>query len=126
MSIGIGDGGNEIGSGAIPWSIAREAIAGGHGAKIACRIVTDHFLLAGVSDWGAFALAAALIHGHGLARSGRRFDRARQQSLLETIVRETDAVDGMTRQRTASVDGLAMDADLQPLAEIRELLERSM
>ena len=79
-----------------------------------------------MSDWGAFALAAALIYACGRRDLVAKFDRARQQSLLETLVRETDAVDGMTRQRTATVDGLAMDAYLQPLAEIRELLEHSL
>src|SRR5262249_10800728 len=58
MTIGIGDGGNEIGMGKIPWDTIRRNVP--NGGLIACRVPTDHLIVAGVSNWGAYALAAGV------------------------------------------------------------------
>jgi hypothetical protein len=57
-TIGIGDGGNEIGMGKIPPGVIARNIP--HGEQIACRVPTDHLIVAGVSNWGAYALAAGV------------------------------------------------------------------
>src|SRR5206468_2038016 len=54
QTIGIGDGGNEIGMGKIPWNIIRRNISGG--GRVACRVATDHLLVCGISNWGAYGL----------------------------------------------------------------------
>src|SRR5262249_2075095 len=54
VTIGIGDGGNEIGMGKIPPEMIAHNIL--HGERIACRVPTDHLIVAGVSNWGAYAL----------------------------------------------------------------------
>src|SRR5579872_5457457 len=56
--IAIGDGGNEIGMGSVSASIIGAHVA--HGEKIACATPADHLIVAGVSNWGAYALIAAL------------------------------------------------------------------
>ena len=56
-TIGIGDGGNEIGMGAI-----KEAVAAfvPHGNVLCAETATDVLIPAGVSNWGCYAVAAAL------------------------------------------------------------------
>ena len=49
-TIGVGDGGNEIGMGKIPRAIIAANIP--NGDLIACRVPTDQLIVAGVSNWG--------------------------------------------------------------------------
>ena len=58
-SIGIGDGGNEVGMGKILALVESSQIA--NAADIACVIPTDHLHVASVSNWGGYALAAAVV-----------------------------------------------------------------
>lgn len=48
--IGIGDGGNEIGMGAIPWQVIQQNIQ--NGGEIACAIPADFLLVAGGEQLG--------------------------------------------------------------------------
>src|SRR6516165_503803 len=57
-TIAISDGGNEIGMGALPRELIARHID--HGATIACVTPAQHLIVAGVSNWGAYALFAAL------------------------------------------------------------------
>src|SRR4029077_10326277 len=57
-TIAIGDGGNEIGMGAIPRSLIARHVE--HGETIACVTAARHLIVAGVSNWGAYALVGAL------------------------------------------------------------------
>ena len=56
-TIGIGDGGNEIGMGNVRDAVAKHIP---HGAEICPTTLTDILLPAGVSNWGAYAVAAAI------------------------------------------------------------------
>jgi hypothetical protein len=123
-TIGMADGGNELGMGSSPWEVLRQAIAFGPGGQIACRIPTDHTIVAGVSNWAAYALAtscAALRNRRDLL-SG--WDAERQRALIETLVREAGAVDGVTKLPQATVDGLPLETYLQALRGILEVVER--
>jgi hypothetical protein len=120
VTIGIGDGGNEIGMGSFSWSELREAVRTGPAATIACRVAVDHAIVAGVSDWGAYGLAlatAALRCGSEIAAA---WTIDSQRRLVERLVAQ-GAVDGVTKQCKAGVDGLALDAYLEPLADLRRL-----
>ena len=59
-TIGIGDGGNEIGMGTVPWEELVRRLPRKEASAIPCRIATDWNIIAGTSNWGAFALAAAV------------------------------------------------------------------
>ncbi len=122
VTIGIGDGGNEIGMGKIPPSVIARNIP--HGQQIACRVPTDHLIVAGVSNWGAYALGAgvALLRGRRLPAS--LFDVERERELLRIMVEQGPLVDGVTAQPTVTVDGLAFDDYAEPLRRIGELLEK--
>src|SRR5262249_26205423 len=58
VTLGVGDGGNEIGMGKVPWPVVRANIP--RGALTACRVATDYLIVAGVSNWGAYALASGV------------------------------------------------------------------
>ncbi len=57
-TIAVGDGGNEIGMGALSRSLIGRHVA--HGETIACVTPAQHLIVAGVSNWGAYALLGAL------------------------------------------------------------------
>jgi len=120
-TIGIGDGGNEIGMGKIPHETIVKNIP--NGDLIHCRVPTDHLIVAGVSNWGAYALAAGVYVLRGVKPPGDLFDPDREREILEVMVREGALVDGVTGKQTATVDGLTWEEYAKPLIHIREILE---
>jgi hypothetical protein len=120
-TIGIGDGGNEIGMGRIPWAMIARNIK--NGEQIACRVPTDHLVVAGVSNWGAYALAAGVFLLRGVKPPPELFDPNLEHEILEAMVREGPLVDGVTGKQTATVDGLSWDEYVKPLLRIQEILE---
>ena len=85
-TIGIGDGGNEIGMGKIPHETIVKNIP--NGDLIHCRVPTDHLIVAGVSNWGAYALAAGVYVLRGVKPPADLFDPDRERAILEVMVRE--------------------------------------
>lgn len=72
LSIGIGDAGNEIGSGVILEAVRSIQDYGDQcqcpcGGGIATTTTTDHLIISAVSNWGAYGLEAALAHLLGAA-----------------------------------------------------------
>ena len=57
-TIGIGDGGNEIGMGSLPQNIVETEIP--NGRMIAATTPADYLIVAGVSNWGGYGLLAAM------------------------------------------------------------------
>lgn len=121
-TIGIGDGGNEIGMGAIPWHELRRRLPGAHAGRIPCRLATDWTILAGVSNWGAYALAAAVALLRERVRLLESFDSDHQERLLDHLLQAGPAVCGITGRREPMVDGLPFVTYIQPWAGIRRLL----
>jgi hypothetical protein len=120
-TIGVGDGGNEIGMGRVPWATIARNIP--NGDRIACRVPTDHLIVAGVSNWGAYALAAGIYVLRGVTPPPDLFDPDREREILEVMVREGPLVDGVTGKQTATVDGLTWEEYAKPLICIREIIE---
>lgn len=120
-TIGMADGGNELGMGSVPWEVLREAIALGPSGRVACRIAADHTILAGVSNWAAYAVATTLCLLADQPALARPWGIEPQRALIETLVREGGAVDGVSRRREATVDGLPLETYLQILAGVRQL-----
>jgi D-glutamate cyclase len=121
-SIGIVDGGNEIGCGAVPWSVLRAAIKQGPGERTACRIATNATIIAGVSNWGGYGLGATVASVAGGAEAVDRWTADRMRTVIEQMVREAGAVDGVTKRREATVDGLPLDVELGMLDEIHAIV----
>ena len=122
-TIGIGDGGNEIGMGALAWNDLVAAIASGPAERIVCRVPTDFALVAGTSNWGAYALALAVSFLRGHVPGSRWLSTAGQQELISQLVHQAGALDGRTLAAEATVDGLAMDVYLAPLAEMQAAVD---
>lgn len=120
-TVGIVDGGNEIGCGSIPWHVLKEAVAQGPGATIACRIATTFTIASGVSNWGAYGLGAAVAVLRGCSQAVESWTAERQRTLIEAMVRNGGAVDGVTKRREPTVDGLALDDYLAVFDEIRQI-----
>jgi hypothetical protein len=107
LTVGIGDGGNEIGMGKIPWEVIRRNISGG--GLVACRVPTDHLLVCGVSNWGAYGLAAGVRLLRGAPPDPALFDAERERVILQAMVEHGPLVDGVTSRQTATVDGLSFE-----------------
>ncbi len=117
-TIGIGDGGNEIGMGKIAWAVIRRNVPGG--GKTACRVPTDYLIVAGISNWGAYAMAAGVWTARGQRPPAHLFDVERERYLLELMVRQGPLVDGVIGQQQATVDGLPFEQYIAPLARLAQ------
>jgi hypothetical protein len=122
-TIGIGDGGNEIGMGSIPWYELRRRLSGDHAGRIPCRIACDFHLVAGTSNWGAMALAAAVCWLRDRRDLLTPWTSDRHQQWLQHLVDNGPAVDGVTGRREATVDGLPFLTYIQPWEGVLRLCE---
>jgi hypothetical protein len=102
ITIGVGDGGNEIGMGNVR---ARVRHAGRLAARIASIVRVDHLVVAGVSNWGAYGIVAHLGRLAGRLLLHTPDDERR---LVDACV-AAGACDGVTRRREPTVDGLPRD-----------------
>ena len=101
-TIGIGDGGNEIGMGAARATFAR---LGRLEARIASVVRVDHLVVAGVSNWGGYGVVAALSR---LAGRELLHTPDVERRMIEACV-AAGASDGVTRRREPTVDGLPLE-----------------
>ena len=102
VTLGIGDGGNEIGMGKVRARLAR---LGALRARITTVVPVDHLVVAGVSNWGGYGIAAALgrLTGLDLLHTPEI-----ERRLIEACV-AAGACDGVTRRREPTVDSLPSD-----------------
>ena len=115
VTIGIGDGGNELGMGHYAWELLVAAM-GGQQAGANRRPGRYPIRPGGRSErLGGLRLGP----GHGpparWATTGAGVDAAAAQALIEAIVAETQAVDGITLLRQPTVDALPLEVYLRPL-----------
>lgn len=117
VTIGIGDGGNEVGMGKV-----RPAVITGiaRGATIASVVAADHLIVAGTSNWGAWGLVAGLSL---LSEMDLLPDEERARRDLERLL-AAGAVDGVTGRSAPTVDGLAWPVHAALLAALREATAR--
>jgi hypothetical protein len=122
-TIAIGDGGNEIGMGALPRGLIAQHV--NHGETIACVTPARHLIVAGVSNWGAYALLGALaaLRPDWRERLLACLDEKLDQAVLEATVNDGPAVDGVSRLRAMTVDNLDMAIHHSKLREIRALVQ---
>jgi hypothetical protein len=123
ITIGIGDGGNEIGMGKVPWEVIHRNIP--RGGLIACRVPTDYLIVAGVSNWGAYALGAGVALQREGALPADLFDPDREADILRAMVERGPLVDGVLGRPSLTVDGLAFDEYVTPLVEVGRWLEEA-
>lgn len=123
QTIAIGDGGNELGLGSLRDTL-KDHVA--HGDLIFCATPADYVIPAGISNWGAYALVAALslLAGRLPSRSPEN-----ERRVLEALL-AAGAVDGCTRKQELSVDGIAWEDYASTLSdidqEVRTTLETTL
>ena len=103
LTIGIGDGGNELGMGRAGWPLIAERIP--RGGAIACRVTTHRLIDCGVSTWGGWALGAGWAMARG--KVPQWLEPGREQALLSLMVQKAPLVDGVTGRKLPTIDGLA-------------------
>ncbi len=118
-TIAIGDGGNEIGLGSLPRDLIAQHVA--NGELIACVTPASHLVMAGVSHWAVYALMAALALLRPDWRAGllAKLDADLDIRILETMVRDGPAVDGVSQRQTMTIDTLPLPVHHARLAAIR-------
>ena len=107
LTIGIGDGGNECGTGNIYKEIQKQV-------KFGEEICTDRFcdilIMSGVSNWGGLGLSASLVILNGDKNLMETFIQECycQRELLQKMI-EAGSYDGVTGKGELSVDGMRFD-----------------
>jgi len=114
VTVGVGDGGNEIGMGRVRARVVRDVP---HGAKIGSIVRTDHLIVAGTSNWGAWGLAAHLSLGAGRSLLHASEEEAR----LTRAMVAAGGVDGLTGAAVPTVDSLPLTLHQTFLETLREL-----
>ncbi len=109
ISVGIGDGGNELGMGNIPREIIASSIR--HGEEIACKIKCDYLIVCGVSNWGAtgILLALSLLRTDWKAVILNKLNPEIEFHILETLINQGLAIDGIRGIPSLSVDNLSWE-----------------
>ena len=110
-TIAVGDGGNELGMGHLRDSLMDRINLG---ELIFCDTEADHVIPAGISNWGAYALAASLAVLSGKPILIKPED---ELAVLEAQV-AVGAVDGCTRKNEVSVDGVPIADYLETVTAI--------
>ena len=109
-TIGVGDGGNEIGMGNVA-SLISERLS-----LLPCIVKTDLLVIATVSNWGAYAITAYLekLSGKKVFMS---YEEVREY-IEETV--KIGSVDGVLKEKTVSVDGFGMETEKEIIEALKE------
>lgn len=105
-SIGIGDRGNEIGAGRIPWEVFKDHSPTHREAIFCCRMKTDYFISSGISNWGGYALLAGVALAMGRREILKKITPGHEQRVLDHLIHHGPAIDGITGKQEHSVDGI--------------------
>ena len=114
VSVGIGDGGNEIGMGNLASIIPSVPSL----VRLPCVTSVTKLVISSVSNWGGYGLVAAMsvLNGENLLLSVEA-----EQDLLKRTV-DAGAVDGMSKKQEYKVDGFTMEENSEVVAELHEYL----
>lgn len=114
-TIGIGDGGNEIGMGNVKDTIAKEL------ALVPCRTVVDKLVIATVSNWGGYGLVTGLSTAAGcdLLLS---FEDIKEY--LTRIV-ALGSIDGVLKEHVLSADGFGLKREKEIITALKELIKNA-
>ncbi|MGK5091066.1 glutamate cyclase domain-containing protein [Deltaproteobacteria bacterium TL4] len=112
-TVGIGDGGNEIGFG----NIETDTLTG------ICfdpsTVKTSALIVSSVSNWGAYGLIAEL----SLIKNENLLPRVEEEERVLKHLVKMGAVDGMSGKNTVQVDGLNLEENSRCLTELHRQLE---
>ncbi|MBQ5822974.1 MAG: DUF4392 domain-containing protein [Selenomonadaceae bacterium] len=115
-TISIGDGGNEIGMGALAETIEKYVP---HGEAICAREVADIALISGVSNWWGWGVSALLSRMYGINLLPS--DDMERGMLHEMVL--AGSVDGCTKKPEETVDNLPMEVHMGVLSNVRSAMQ---
>jgi len=118
-TIAVGDGGNEIGMGKVRSHVI-DLIP--NGKLICASFASDFLIVAGVSNWGAHALVASLSILSGI---NLLHDINTEILMLQKMV-EAGAVDGCTKKKSMTVDGISLEENLNILMELKYVVHQKI
>lgn len=113
--MGIGDGGNEVGMGNF-----MEPLRAMMPYYVNClsSVGADVCIPVDVSNWGAYAMSAALSRECGVWLG----QTASEETAMLEALASAGAVDGRSKEKTMSVDGFDMSKQLEIVSSLRDLL----
>jgi hypothetical protein len=120
FTLGVGDGGNEVGNGVIREAVERIQP---HGPTVACATSTDVLISAGVSNWGAYGAAAFLAY---LLKDPELFQN---EELEATMLRQCVAAggtDGAYAAQILSVDGTNLRTNVGLVSILQEIIRNGL
>ena len=113
-TVGIGDGGNEIGMGNVASAVTTVPTL----VKIPCITATARLIISSVSNWGGYGLVAAMSRQRGkdLLPSVEE-----EEELIKRTV-DSGAVDGKSAKPEYKVDGFTLEENSQTLVRLHQYL----
>lgn len=114
----VGDGGNELGMAKIKEIVKKNV---NKGNIICAQFETDNLIVAGVSNWGAFGICAGLSI---LNKKALMINEDKYEEMMKEIVK-AGAVDGCSKKRELSVDGISYEENLMVFNKLKELSEKA-
>ncbi len=111
-TIGVGDGGNEIGMGNVRQVILEKLELN------PCVVTVDDLIIATTSNWGAYALAAymAKLSGRPVFITYEEIEEYMAQIVA------LGCVDGVTKQKKMGTDGFSMEIEKEIITSLREAI----
>ncbi len=128
LTIGIGDGGNEIGFGNIHEDVKKIQLYGGKcqcpcGAGVATVTKADVLVAAAISNWGAYGVSAMLAYM--LKKPRVIHDVDTEYRMLDASVR-AGAMDGLYTDLSMYVDGTSADTQKALITMLREIVTNAL
>ena len=113
-TIGIGDGGNEIGMGNLEYIIKDNL------NLLPCKIKVDKLIISSVSNWGGYGLAAYLC----LLTKNKEFFETVEETVKNYIkyIISLGSVDGVTHENKEKVDGNDIDIELNIIRSLLKVI----
>ena len=113
-TIGIGDGGNEIGMGNL------ENIIKDNLNLIPCKIKVDKLIISSVSNWGGYGLAAYLCK----LTNNKSFFESVEKTVKDYIkyIISLGSVDGVTHENKEKVDGYDIEIELNIISSLLKVI----
>ena len=111
-TIGVGDGGNEIGMGNVRQVILEKLELN------PCVVTVDDLIIATTSNWGAYALAAymAKLSGKPVFITYEEIEEYMAQIVA------LGCVDGVTKQKKMGTDGFSMEIEKEIITSLKEAI----
>jgi glutamate racemase len=118
VTLGVGDGGNEAGMG-----VVRDLVPlAKDDSNMASDVPAQHLITASVSNWGAEAIGVAYATLIGRPELIHTLDQ--QFAAIDASAR-AGAVDGVSREYKASVDGMSWEAHQGWFIQLKEAADRT-